>query len=111
MTEAWDGNLVVEGVVDGTDVRVTVMGEIDAASAPPLQRRLDEVIESTAGAVVLNMSGVSFIDSTGLSALLNVRQHLAAHNRSLTLRDVSAPTRQLLELTGLGPLLGADETT
>ena len=111
MTKAWDDNLVVEGVVDGTNVHVTVMGEIDAASAPPLQQRLDEIIESTSGAVVLNMSGVSFIDSTGLSALLNIRQHLVGHQRALTLRDVSAPTRQLLELTGLGPLLGVDETT
>ena len=78
MTDAWDDNLVVEDVVDGTDVHVTVTGEIDAASAPPLQQRLDEIVESTSGAVVLNMSGVSFIDSTGLSALLNVRQHLVA---------------------------------
>ena len=111
MAEAWDGNLVVEVVVDGTDVHVTVVGEIDAASAAPLKRRLEEVIESTSGAVVLNMSGVSFIDSTGLSALLNLRQHLAERHRTLTLRDVSAPTRQLLKLTGLGTMLGVDGTT
>ena len=111
MAAAWDHNLVVEGVVDGTDVHVTVMGEIDAASAPALQQRLDEIIEVTSGGVVLNMSGVSFIDSTGLRALLNVRQHLVAHHRSLTVRNVSASARQLFRLTGLGPLLGVDETT
>ena len=106
MAKVRDVNPVAEVVVDGNDVHVTVVGEIDASSAVPLQRRLDEVIESTTGAVVVDMSGVSFIDSMGIRVVVGLHRCLSAQRRSLTLRDVSASTRRMFDLTGLGPVLG-----
>jgi anti-sigma B factor antagonist len=108
MEEAWDAHLVGEMVVDGNDIYMTVLGEIDAASVGALQRRLFEVIESTSGAVVLNMSGVSFIDSMGVRAVVAVHRRLSEQHRSLVLHEISAPVRRLLDLTGLGPTLGLE---
>ena len=111
MAEAWDVDLVRDVVVDGDVVRVSVVGELDAASAPRLQRSLDAVIGVSAGAVVLDMSGVSFIDSTGLRVLLVLQQRLSAQRRPLTLGDVSVQTRRLLDLSGLSSVLGVHGTS
>ena len=69
-SEVWEGNLGGEVEVDGDDVHVTLVGEIDVACSETMQRRLDEVSELTVGAVLLDMSGVSFIDSTGIRVLV-----------------------------------------
>ena len=111
MAEAWDVDLVRDVVVDGDVVRVSVAGEIDAASGPRLQRSLDAVIGVSAGAVVLDMSGVSFIDSTGLRILVVLQQRLSAQRRLLTLSEVSVQTRRLLDLSGLSSTLGVDGTS
>ena len=60
-------------VVDGSDVYVTVVGEIDLASAAALQARLDHVVATTAGTVVLDSAGVGLIDPSGLRLLVEIR--------------------------------------
>ena len=106
MVDAWDVDLAGEVVVDGSDVYVTVVGEIDLATGAALRGRLDQVIASTAGTVVLDLAGVGFIDSSGLRVLVETHRRLAAMNRSLRVHDPSAPTRRVLRITGLGPELG-----
>ena len=110
MGAARQDDLVREVVTDGDDVRVSLFGEIDAASVAPLQRRLDEVIGSTAGAVALDMSGVSFIDSTGIRLLVTVHRRLSAQRRSFVLSAISPQTRKVLDLAGLRKMLGTDDT-
>jgi anti-sigma B factor antagonist len=111
MAEASDVDLVRDVVVDGDVVRASVAGELDGASAARLQRSLSAVIAVSAGAVVLDMSGVSFIDSTGLRVLVVLQRRLSAQRRPLTLGDVSAQTRRLLEISGLSAVFGVDGTS
>jgi anti-sigma B factor antagonist len=111
MAEAWDIDLVRDMVVDGDEVRVSVVGELDATSAARLQRSLDAVVGVSAGAVVLDMSGVSFIDSTGLRVLIVLQQRLSAQRRPLTLGDISVRTRRLIDLSGLSSVFGIDRTS
>ena len=106
MADAWEVDLAGEVVVDGSDVYVTVVGEVDLASGTTLRARLDHVIATTGGTVVLDLSGVGFIDSSGLRVLVENGRRLAAMNRSLSVHHPSAPTRRVLRITGLGPELG-----
>ena len=55
---------------DGAHV-INVRGEIHVTTAPAFSKRLWAAIESGETAIVLDLSGVEFIDSTGLSVLLN----------------------------------------
>ena len=50
---------------------ISLRGEIHVSTAPRLAEHLTEAIESGKTRIVLDMSGVEFIDSTGLSVLLN----------------------------------------
>lgn len=83
-------------------VIVRISGEIDLSSVP----RLSELIQQRLTAallrgVVLDLSGVSFCDSSGLELLLEVKHR--AGRRGITLHVIvgNSAVRQLLDLTGL----------
>lgn len=80
---------------------VVVTGEIDMASGP--------LVESAATAgggspVVIDVSGVTFIDSSGLRSLLAISRSATAANTTVTLRGVGPEVARLLEITGTGSL-------
>jgi len=60
---------VNETVVDSSTV-VEVRGEVDVHSAPQLRDRLAEVVATKPAAVIVDLSWLQFIDSTGLGALV-----------------------------------------
>ena len=83
--------------VDGhSNVRVT--GEIDLATATELRQRLNSVIAS--GDVDLDLSDVTFLDSSGLVVLLAARQGLHDNHR-LTVRNPSKRVLRVFELSGV----------
>lgn len=86
---------------DGACV-VSVVGEMDlAVVAEFLERALACLDRADALALDLDLEGVSFIDSSGLGALVRVRKEAADRGKALTLVNVSASTHRLLEITGL----------
>ncbi|WP_371784201.1 STAS domain-containing protein [Streptosporangium subroseum] len=80
---------------------VTVRGELDIVGKPLLCTRIDDALRTGDGPLVIDLSGVSFIDAQGLSALMVSRRHATELNRSLALAGVSAVVRRLLQLTKL----------
>lgn len=72
----------IEVVESEPRTRLVVRGEIDIQSAP----QLDEALSNTAGdAVVLDLSDVTFIDSSGLRVLVMARTRIDSSGRSLVL--------------------------
>ena len=85
-----------------TDTRViSVSGEIHVTTAPEFSQRLNDAIAAGTRGVVIDMSGVEFIDSTGLSVLLNGLRRVTRADGHLAL-VVSNPTvLRLFEITKL----------
>lgn len=83
---------------------IAVQGEIDLAVAPELQERLDAAIAGTLGALVLDLSGATFLDSTGIGLLLRARALLGRDERSLVLVCPPGRVRDVLELCGVDEL-------
>lgn len=85
-----------------TDTRViSVSGEIHVTTAPEFSQRLNDAIAAGTRNVVIDMSGVEFIDSTGLSVLLNGLRRVTRSEGRLSL-VVSNPTvLRLFEITKL----------
>ncbi len=96
LTEARHGETTVIGV----------RGELDILTAPRVAARLDEVIRSRTGDVVLDLRETEFIDSSGLSILLTARRRLASGERGLTVVCGPGPVRQVFELSRLTETLG-----
>jgi anti-anti-sigma factor len=84
---------------DGSCV-VSVVGEMDLAVVAEFLARALECLDR-ADALTLDLGGVSFIDSSGLGALVRVRKEAGNRGKTLTLVNVSASTHRLLEITGL----------
>jgi anti-sigma B factor antagonist len=85
---------------------VALEGEIDLASRDDVLRRL--ITETTAPSVIVDLSAVTFADSSGLGAILDSLAALQAEGRTLRIIDPSHAVRILLELTSTAGLLGVD---
>ena len=80
---------------------LVVTGELDLATVGNLRRRLHSVIEHSEGDLVLDLSNVGYLDSSGLSVVLEARDLLHRDERTLVIADPSAPVTTILELCGL----------
>src|SRR4051794_40990471 len=66
--------LVAETAHCADEVVVSVRGELDIASAPPLRRRLCDLLSTTPERLTVDLHDLEFIDSAGLHALDAVRR-------------------------------------
>jgi anti-sigma B factor antagonist len=87
---------------------VVATGEIDMYSAPWLWRALSKVIDTGQRRLVVDLSGVTFIDSQGLSALLRAYKAVEPEGGTVILRGPQRQARKLLELTRLDRVLTVD---
>jgi anti-anti-sigma factor len=86
--------------VDGhSNVRVT--GEIDLATAPELRQRLNSLIAAGPGDVDVDLSNVTFLDSSGLAVLLTAHQGLHDKHHRLKVRNPSKPVQRVFESSGV----------
>src|ERR1700729_2242441 len=76
------------------------VGEIDVATAPVLKSRLVALLDGGFTRYVLDLSGVRYLDSTGLGVLIGFGRRLNGDGR-IALAHVPGPVLALLELTGL----------
>lgn len=89
-------------VSEGGDLTVvTVAGELDMATEPEFSRQVEGRIDAQPRAVVLDLSGLGFVGSAGLKALVEQQQRAEQRNVSLRLVLGGSPIERLLELTGL----------
>jgi anti-anti-sigma factor len=92
---------------DGDATIIHVRGEIDIATC----ERLRDAIEPHLGpqqTIILDLSGVGFMDSSSLPVLLHARSTLTADGGSLVLRNPSIAARRLLTIAGVQHLLHTD---
>lgn len=85
--------------IDGDGDRLALRGEVDSHTAPDLQGRIDELSGCTE--VTLDLSNVTFIDSSGLRVIIATHQDREARGDRLVLASVSDAVQRLLEITSL----------
>ena len=95
-----DFGLADEAVDERTHV-VAPSGEIDALTAPQLGRRLLGVVEAGKTRVVVDLSRVTFLDSTGIGVLLNALRSLGRRRGRLVVVCPNKRTLRPFEVTGL----------
>jgi anti-sigma B factor antagonist len=87
---------------DRTDgVHVELTGELDISSASGVESRLMEVEEREPGRLVLDLRRVNFIDSTGLSMIINADGRAKKAGRRLTIVSGDGVPRRILRTVGL----------
>ncbi|HEY1688818.1 MAG TPA: STAS domain-containing protein [Solirubrobacteraceae bacterium] len=104
------GELAIDRRTENGNHTLALAGELDLASARGLEQIVAEICATDAKRIVVELSKVTFIDSSGLRALLGSREICAAHGHELTLSGCTDYVRKLLELTGLDSVLSCDGT-
>jgi anti-sigma B factor antagonist len=99
MTEA-ELDITVRKTSGGSAV-VDVAGEIDVYTSPVLQEKLVEVLRDGSSNIVLDLSDVTFLDSTGLGVLITALKRCRNADGDLELVTAQPNVLKVLEITGL----------
>ena len=94
-------NLSLTASSTGVQTVLEVRGEVDVHSAIQLTDRLCQIIGSGQQSVVVDLSWLSFIDSTGLGALVAARNQAQLAGAGLRLVCPAERTLKLFRITGL----------
>jgi anti-sigma B factor antagonist len=93
----------------GTAARVIAQGEVDSSSAPLLRAEIDGVLDAGATELVIDLDGVTFLDSAGLSVLAGTHRRAAAEGVALRVLASTRAVIRPMQITGLWTLLGAEQ--
>jgi anti-sigma B factor antagonist len=100
----------VEVPYEGRTVVVAVEGELDLASSPELERALNRITTPPTALLVIDLSRLEFMDSTGLSTIVRAHQRLADVGCEVAIVKGSAQVQRLLDLTGVADRLRVADT-
>jgi anti-anti-sigma factor len=99
------GGLEVQLEQEGERVVVRAWGELDLASGGAFEAELRRAIRASDFGVVLDLGGVTFIDSVGLRVLISAAALSHTSRRELIMLRASAQVKQVIEISGVEDLL------
>ena len=82
-------------------VRLVARGELDMYVGPVIVDRVSELAEQGVKLVILDLAGVSFLDSSGLRGIIKATDVLANHDGRLLIEGATGATQRVLEITGM----------
>jgi anti-sigma B factor antagonist len=99
------GPAVFEGQsIDESIEVLTVSGELDMSNSTELRRRVDRAIRDGRNRVVVDLAGLTHMDSSGMAALIDSHQLTEARGGKLALVITSESVRRTVEVRGLDRL-------
>jgi anti-anti-sigma factor len=95
---------------DGDTHTIRLFGELDLATVDAVQHELERVEGTDAPAIVVDLSGLAFMDSTGVRLLVGAHARSRTHADRLTLLRGSAAVQHVLAVAGLDDQLPFADT-
>ena len=89
---------------------VSASGEVDIASVETLERELDGLARRGALRVIVDLTGVTFIDSAGLGVLVREAKRLDEHGGTCVLVADDPRILRIFEITGLDRMFGIERS-
>ena len=88
-------------------------GEIDINSSPMVKKSFDKLISQKTPKIVINLSKVTYVDSSGLATLVEILKNMRSYGGKMRLACMSPKIKSLFEITKLEKLfeIVADEET
>lgn len=86
---------------NGDIVILEIVGEIDLYNAPEIKDIISKLIEERSYNVIIDLEKVSYIDSSGIGALISSLSNLKKYHGGLKIINVYASVRKVFELTKL----------
>ena len=86
---------------EDTAVTVSVTGELDIVTRPVFDIYLEVILSGGPGQIIVDLSGLSFIDASGLGALATLYSRAGYEQMPVLLTGVPARILQLIKIVGL----------
>ena len=102
-----DPGFSVEVDTDGAVRVLRLAGELDVMSAPLLREQFRQPI--TELVVTIDMTDITFMDSSGIGALIVTRRQASADGWALTLRGVASNLAKVLQITGVDMVITIEQ--
>lgn len=99
------GQLTIRSDRDGVVHTICVTGELDLATAKELQLELERVETTDAESIILDLSGLTFMDSTGVRLLIAAHHRSRSDSNRLALLRGGPAIQRVLQLSGVETLL------
>jgi len=99
------GALTVSVSEEESTLTVAVAGELDVSTVPAFNKELSELRNSSATTLKLDLSGTTFMDSTGLSAVLVAEMHARMRGQRFVVVAGPPHVHELFKLTGVDNFL------
>ncbi len=100
--------IAVEVHRDAGSALVTVGGELEFGTAASLRTTLSDLAQDDSDPIVVDLTALQFIDSSGLSLLVQAKQRFSAQGRRFELRGPTARVSRVIEISGLAELFELD---
>jgi anti-sigma B factor antagonist len=92
----------IHSELDDGDARLVVAGELDLATAPRVAEAVDGALGRGARRVVIDLTRLTFLDSSGLRMFIVLSDRAAAEDWTLGLLRPAEPSRSVFRITGAG---------
>jgi anti-anti-sigma factor len=83
---------------------VMIRGDLEFGTAASVRKAFSDLAQADGGPVVVDVAALRFIDSTGLSLLVQAKQRFDAQGRRFELRGSTGRVSRVIEISGLAEL-------
>ena len=95
------GRLTVQVITDAQGIAMRLEGELDLETSVEFDRRLAAIDQARISRLLIDLGGVTFMDSRGLSSIVRAHQSAEANGHILVVRRGSNQVQRLFALTGI----------
>lgn len=81
-----------------------VNGDIDINSSPDVKKSFDEAVRDKKDKIVINLSEVNYVDSSGLATLVEILKNIRPYGGKMKITNLSSKVKGLFEITKLDKL-------
>ena len=93
----------------GGAVTITLSGEIDHHGARAIMGELEDAVANLVPReLVLDLSGISFMDSSGIAVLLRTHRHMRQLGGAMRVTAIPDQSRRVLDAAGMGRIITMD---
>jgi anti-anti-sigma factor len=106
------GELEIRHTAQGSSHRLTLAGELDVATAARLEVAVTGLCAGTASEIVLDLSELAFLDSTGFRAILSAKERCQESGCEFLMTRAREPVQRVFDVSGVLrklPFVGATD--
>jgi anti-sigma B factor antagonist len=94
----------------GASSLLTLRGEIDVYTAPRLRQAIIDLVDGGAAHIIVDMSAVDFLDSTGLGVLVGGLKRVKVKDGSLSIVTSQDKILKIFDITGLNKVFAIHDS-